>query len=189
MNGAPSLDCCKSINLREPAENRCAENNCSSVLRLFLSRIREFENYARSLLRFRLPRLHGLFCSAKQRIWLICSIRSANKCMFGAGWIFRTKCNYLQVLDLLIFRQKWPGYWSRGHLPFSPKYVLTMNYDCRWKWLTSLLFWIVVMFAAKIGKKLKIQNKRVAKYTFPSNYFGYYWKRCYLCIDKQERSQ
>jgi hypothetical protein len=27
--------------------------------------------------------------------------------MFGAGWIFRTKCDFLQVLDLHIFRQ--PG--------------------------------------------------------------------------------
>ena len=25
--------------------------------------------------------------------------------MFGSGWIFRTKCDFLQVLDLLIFRQ------------------------------------------------------------------------------------
>jgi hypothetical protein len=24
----------------------------------------------------------------------------------GSGWIFRTKCDFLQVLDLLIFRQK-----------------------------------------------------------------------------------
>ncbi len=26
--------------------------------------------------------------------------------ILGAGWIFRTKCDFLQVLDLLIFRQK-----------------------------------------------------------------------------------
>ena len=31
---------------------------------------------------------------------------------FGAGWIFRTKCDFLQVLDLLIFRQKQPGHWA-----------------------------------------------------------------------------
>ncbi len=27
--------------------------------------------------------------------------------MFGSGWIFRTQCDFLQVLDLYIFRQ--PG--------------------------------------------------------------------------------
>ncbi len=27
-----------------------------------------------------------------------------------AGWIFRTKCDFLQVLDLLIFLQKQPGH-------------------------------------------------------------------------------
>ena len=30
----------------------------------------------------------------------------------GAGWIFRTKCDFLQVLDLLIFLQKQPGHWA-----------------------------------------------------------------------------
>ena len=30
----------------------------------------------------------------------------------GSGWIFRTKCDFLQVLDLLIFRQKQPGHWA-----------------------------------------------------------------------------
>ena len=29
---------------------------------------------------------------------------------FVAGWIFRTKCDFLQVLDLHIFRQKQPGH-------------------------------------------------------------------------------
>jgi hypothetical protein len=29
---------------------------------------------------------------------------------FVAGWIFRTKCDFLQVLNLLIFRQKQPGH-------------------------------------------------------------------------------
>ena len=39
----------------------------------------------------------------------------------GPGWIFRTKCDFLQVLNLHIFRQKQPGHWGRGCLPFSPK--------------------------------------------------------------------
>jgi hypothetical protein len=39
---------------------------------------------------------------------------------FVAVWIFCTKCNFLQVLDLLFFRQKQPGHWGRGCLPFSP---------------------------------------------------------------------
>ena len=43
---------------------------------------------------------------------------------FVAEWIFRTKCDFLQVLDLLIFRQKQPGHWGRGCLPFSP------NFEC-----------------------------------------------------------
>ena len=32
--------------------------------------------------------------------------------IFVAGWIFRTKCDFLQVLDLLIFRQQQPGHWA-----------------------------------------------------------------------------
>ncbi len=31
---------------------------------------------------------------------------------FVAEWIFRTECDFLQVLDLLIFRQKQPGHWA-----------------------------------------------------------------------------
>ena len=42
--------------------------------------------------------------------------------LFVAEWIFRTKCDFLQVLDLLIFRQKQPGHWGRGHLPFHPTF-------------------------------------------------------------------
>ena len=38
--------------------------------------------------------------------------------IFGAGWIFRTKCDFLQVLDLHIFLQKQPGHWGRGCLHF-----------------------------------------------------------------------
>ena len=30
----------------------------------------------------------------------------------GGRRIFRTKCDFLQVLDLLIFRQKQPGHWA-----------------------------------------------------------------------------
>ncbi len=30
---------------------------------------------------------------------------------FGTEWIFCTKCNFLQVLDLHIFLQKQPGHW------------------------------------------------------------------------------
>jgi hypothetical protein len=30
----------------------------------------------------------------------------------GAGWIFCTKCDFLQVLDLHIFLQKQPGHWA-----------------------------------------------------------------------------
>ncbi len=32
--------------------------------------------------------------------------------MSEAGWIFCTKCDFLQVLDLHIFRQKQPGHWA-----------------------------------------------------------------------------
>ena len=32
--------------------------------------------------------------------------------LFVAEWIFRTKCDFLQVLDLHIFRQKQPGHWA-----------------------------------------------------------------------------
>ena len=47
-------------------------------------------------------------------------------------WCFTLLCfeanflrsNYLQVLDLLIFRQIQPGHWGRGCLPFSP------NFEC-----------------------------------------------------------
>ena len=45
---------------------------------------------------------------------------SSSHIMFGAGWIFCTKCDFLQVLDLHIFRQKQPGHWGQGCLPFSP---------------------------------------------------------------------
>ena len=40
-------------------------------------------------------------------IRLICADK-----ILGSGWIFRTKCDFLQVLDLLIFRQKQPGHWA-----------------------------------------------------------------------------
>ncbi len=53
--------------------------------------------------------------------------------LFASEWIFCTKCNFLQVLDLLIFRQKQPGHWGRGCLPFSP---LCFNVFC----YISLLF-------------------------------------------------
>jgi hypothetical protein len=33
-------------------------------------------------------------------------------------FIFCTKCNFLQVLDLHIFLQKQPGHWGRGCLHF-----------------------------------------------------------------------
>ncbi len=46
---------------------------------------------------------------------------------FVSGWIFCTKCNFLQVLDLLIFRQKQPGHWGRGCLPFSPSFYPTVR--------------------------------------------------------------
>jgi hypothetical protein len=42
-----------------------------------------------------------------------------------AEWIFRTKCDFLQVLDLLIFLQKQPGHWAEVvchfHLTFIPQ--------------------------------------------------------------------
>ena len=51
--------------------------------------------------------------------------------MFEAGWIFRTKCDFLQVLDLLIFRQKQPGHWAEVichfHLTLS---VILSSYYC-----------------------------------------------------------
>ena len=34
------------------------------------------------------------------------------------------RSNFLQVLDLHIFRQKQPGHWGRGCLPFSPYFTL-----------------------------------------------------------------
>ena len=37
--------------------------------------------------------------------------RPNNKTL-GPDGIFCTKCNFLQVLDLLIFRQKQPGHWA-----------------------------------------------------------------------------
>ncbi len=39
---------------------------------------------------------------------------------FGTEWIFCTKCNFLLPLRQLIFRQKQPGHWGRGCLPFLP---------------------------------------------------------------------
>ena len=50
----------------------------------------------------------------------------------GAGWIFRTKCDFLQVLDLHIFRQKRPGHWAEVfchfHLPFKSFILSTSQY-------------------------------------------------------------
>jgi hypothetical protein len=37
--------------------------------------------------------------------------------------IFCTKCNFLQVLDLLIFLQKQPGHWGRGCLHFHLTFI------------------------------------------------------------------
>ena len=42
---------------------------------------------------------------------------------FGAGWIFRTKCVFLQVLNLHIFLQKQPGHWGRGCLHFHLSFI------------------------------------------------------------------
>ena len=38
----------------------------------------------------------------------------------GAGWIFRTKCDFLQVLDLLIFRIERRAIEAHVSNPFSP---------------------------------------------------------------------
>ncbi len=43
--------------------------------------------------------------------------------IFGAGWIFRTKCNFLQVLDLHIFLQKQPGHWAEVACIFTFFYI------------------------------------------------------------------
>ena len=42
--------------------------------------------------------------------------------LFVAEWIFRTKCDFLQVLDLLIFRQKQPGHWAEVVCHFHPTF-------------------------------------------------------------------
>ena len=41
--------------------------------------------------------------------------------IYGSEWIFRTKCDFLQVLDLLIFRQKQPGHWAEVVCHFHKK--------------------------------------------------------------------
>ena len=50
----------------------------------------------------------------------------------GPGWIFCTKCDFLQVLDLHIFRQKRPGHWAEVfchfHLPFKSFILSTSQY-------------------------------------------------------------
>ncbi len=43
--------------------------------------------------------------------------------MLGAGGFSAHLRNFLQVLDLHIFRQKQPGHWGRGCLPFSPTFI------------------------------------------------------------------
>ena len=44
--------------------------------------------------------------------------------LFVAEWIFRTKCDFLQVLDLLIFRQKQPGHWAEVVCHFHLTFIV-----------------------------------------------------------------
>jgi len=56
------------------------------------------------------------------------ALRAENKaspdrdCM-GTNIFFAHLRNFLLLLDLHIFRQKQPGHWGRGCLPFSPSFL------------------------------------------------------------------
>ena len=58
-----------------------------------------------------------------------------------AGWIFRTKCDFLQVLDLHIFRQKQSGHWAEVVCHFHLAFIY------------RFCFRFVEMNAANIRKK------------------------------------
>ena len=74
------------------------------------------------------PQWPGCFCkkmccpNGSRKLHFVQKIRlDLNK--FGAGWIFRTKCVFLQVLNLHIFLQKQPGHWGRGCLHFHLSFI------------------------------------------------------------------
>ena len=98
---------------------------------MFLSRIIEFENLILFLgengrvSRFNSGDLAGKcadfnsqqkmcfaenFCLPRSSFFVFFRLFVLFRNYLGSGWIFRTKCDFLQVLDLLIFRQKQPGY-------------------------------------------------------------------------------
>ena len=63
--------------------------------------------------------------------------------LFASEWIFCTKCNFLQVLDLHIFRQKQPGHWAEVVCHFL--LFVSMSFV-----ISRFCFRFVEMVAAKI---------------------------------------
>ena len=74
-----------------------------------------------------LPQWQQKICTSCRKSWLVGII-----IYFGAGWIFRTKCDFLQVLDLLIFLQKQPGHWAEVVCIFTFFYIPYLF--AKWQW-------------------------------------------------------
>ena len=73
------------------------------------------------------------------------------------------RSNFLQVLDLLIFRQKQPGHWGRGCLPFSPYFVILVKMDWR-HWASIARLSIRKMSCPNGSKKLLKQKIFIRPY-------------------------
>ena len=74
-----------------------------------------------------LPQWQQKICTSCRKSWLVGII-----IYFGAGWIFRTKCDFLQVLGLLIFLQKQPGHWAEVVCIFTFFYIPYLF--AKWQW-------------------------------------------------------
>ena len=72
-----------------------------------------------------LPQWQQKICTSCRKSWLVGILL-----YFGAGWIFRTKCDFLQVLDLLIFLQKQPGHWAEVVCIFTFYYIPILFAKC-----------------------------------------------------------
>ena len=117
----------------------------------------------------------------KSVFWWICSIKKG----LGSGWILRTECDFLQVLDLLIFRQKWPGYWAEVICHFCLPLNVRVFFWTRIIELATnfheLYFVLVKMFYYRWKwPRLLVQYQRLKGRTSPFSTADSYIRECWI---------
>ena len=101
--------------------------------------------------------------------------RPNNKTL-GPDGIFCTKCNFLQVLDLLIFQQKQPGHWAEVVCHFHLLYIL---------------FYLVFVFDIRNVRckvtKSKFGTVRICRFLSAFVSFCQFSEQCFFSLQSYEK--